>query len=92
MNIDLRICQIKEKIRNNNISFDYFVKCFDVLNSLISIEHYKGALSFANTLKMASVMIENRSESQEYFKYYNDLLKTISELENKLQVKNVKIR
>ena len=90
--MDLKICQIKNVIRNKNISFEYFTKCFDVLLCLINIEHYKGALSFANTLKMASVIIESREEQTSYMNYYNNLKEIISKLESKLQVQNVKIR
>lgn len=92
MNMDLRICYIKEEIRYSNISLDYFIKCFDILNNLIKMEYYNGALSFANILQNATVILDSSTDQKVYFGYFNKLKDIIYSLNTKLQVQNIKIR
>ena len=92
MNIYLRICQIKNKIRYNDISLDYFIECFKILNFLIYFEDYKEAHSFANTLKNAKVILETSKEEMQYLLYQAKLQEIDRDLESKLQVRNVKVR
>lgn len=92
MNMDLRICRIKAELKYKNISIEYFIKCFDLLNSLINFNHIQGALSFAYTLKDASIIFKSKDEQKDYFKYYNNLQEIINNLEEKLQNKIIKFR
>ncbi len=92
MNIYLGICHIKNELRHKIVSLEYFMKCFSILDNLLKMEDNQGALSFANVLKEATVEINTQEERREYYKYYNNILQIISKLEEKLQVKNIKIR
>ena len=92
MSLGFRICYIKAYIKNNNISFKYFKECFEVLQNLIAIEYNQAALSFANTLKEAAVLLDSIGEQKEYFIYFNKINNIINELELKLSKKAIKIR
>ena len=55
---------------------------------LINIEHYKGALSFANTLGNAKVLKKSDKEEITYLMYCIKLEDIIKELETRLKVKS----
>ena len=88
MDIYLSICQIKNTIRYNNISIDYFIDCFKILNFLLFFEDYKEALSFANTLLNAKVLMKSSKEELTHLMYCTELESIIHNLEIKLQVKS----
>ena len=92
MNMDLRICYIKNELRYSNVSLEYFIKCFGILSNIIKMEDYRGALAFANTLRDATVLLNVPTEQKVYFRYFNNLKETITNLEDKLQTKVIKVR
>ncbi len=92
MNLYLKICQIEDKIRNSNITCDYFVESFKVLNFFIYFERYNEAFSFANALGNAKVLTKSDNEKIRYLLYCIKLEDIIKELETKLKVKSIKVR
>ena len=92
MNIDLRICNIKNNLRYKIVSLDYFKNCFELLIRLLKTNNNNASLDFATVLKETSVELNNQDERREYYKYYTKILLIISELERKIKVENIKIR
>ena len=92
MNIDLRICHIKNELRYKIVSLEYFKNCFELLTCLLKTSNNNASLDFANVLKETTIEINTQDERREYYKYYNEILQIISELENKITIKNIKIR
>ena len=92
MNFETMLGYIKSQIMNSSVSFDYFEKCISLLNYLIGIEHFKTALAFARNLEDAKVILETSKEEELYAIYQTKLQEIDRDLENKLQVKNVKVR
>ena len=72
----------------NNISLDYFIDCYKKLELLLYHEDYKEALSFANTLLNAKVLMKSSKEELTHLMYCTELESIIHNLEIKLQVKS----